>query len=693
VKDHPFDIWSIASRIDVMRGNSRHELFAPWVEGLLQQMGSRATEVIPAPRDGEEVAATARLAESAAFAWLLSEASAHAELARRCLRLVAESAAEWAHAGHLEMYPQDRADLMVAEITKACVNAASWLWPTLDEDLRAGTLNTVASRGGRVIFEDAEKGCWWADALNSNWTAVLNSGLGYAALAWRSVEAEEAEAWLQRAREVTVRMLDLASEEGAGVEGAGYWLYCFGSLQDLVEALRSTGGPDLYEHPFWRRCSRFLPYLALPDLSGWVPYADCGRGGMGGSAFFHGVAARVRDPLAQWFGNAILRKHGGAGWRNLIYFDPTMPEQPLDSEPPCRVFRSIQLASFRSGWDAHATLMLFKGGSNAWSHTHLDLNSFFIAAGGEHLATDPGPEPYSVHLWHSVMPAVSTAWHNCIVVDGAHQRMAAQYAMTLDLEEAGDCYSRLSDHLSSERIEMVRGDATSAYADTLDRAWRDLVYLKPNVFVIFDDLRAQPARVQRNFEWLLHSELPIGDVEGGLEVRGQHRRLLIQPLLPAGWGCKHVEGKVLPHSDARPLHCVSLRPYWHHKWNVDPRRSPYPQWDARGDAEPLYTHECRYLVVLQVLEDGTEPFRATLAGEASVPACRLHRDGEEWTVIVSPDRTPSRVNGIETDAEKAVIGRVNGQVHWAAVRATRLCVGETEFLRGDEAVSRVGLVR
>ena len=141
--------------------------------------------------------------------------------------------------------------------------------------------------------------------------------------------------------------------------------------------------------------------------------------------------------------------------------------------------------------------MLFKGGSNAWSHTHLDLNSFFIAAGGERLATDPGPEPYSVHLWHSVMPAVSTAWHNCIVVDGAHQRMAAQYAMSLDLEEAGDCYSRLSDHLSSEFVEMIRGDATSAYADTLERAWRDIVYLKPDVFVIFDDLRAKPARVQR----------------------------------------------------------------------------------------------------------------------------------------------------------------------------------------------------
>jgi len=682
------DLWGVWRDRDRLRRNLEQPLLAPWRQQTLEPLRQSLTGPMQSGADSTEtMRKVAEQAQSLAFAYIVTDDGAFADKALACLDFIRASEARWDFVEHNAMYPEDTADLGTAETTKACANAVSWLWPRLSEPQRAEFVAMIAERGGQTIYTGAQAGCWWGNALNSNWTAVLNSGLAFAALVSGNDD------WLAFARARTIEMLDLAAEEGAGVEGAGYWLYCFGSLQDLVEALRSTGGPDLYEHPFWRRCSRFLPYLALPDLSGWVPYADCGRGGMGGSAFFHGVAARVRDPLAQWFGNAILCKHGGAGWRNLIYFDPTMPEQPLDSEPPCRVFRSIQLASFRSGWDAHATLMLFKGGSNAWSHTHLDLNSFFIAAGGEHLATDPGPEPYSVHLWHSVMPAVSTAWHNCIVVDGAHQRMAAQYAMTLDLEEAGDCYSRLSDHLSSERIEMVRGDATSAYADTLDRAWRDLVYLKPNVFVIFDDLRAQPARVQRNFEWLLHSELPIGAVEGGLEVRGQHRRLLIQPLLPAGWGCKHVEGKVLPHSDARPLHCVSLRPYWHHKWNVDPRRSPYPQWDARGDAEPLYTHECRYLVVLQVLEDGTEPFRATLAGEASVPACRLHRDGEEWTVIVSPDRTPSRVNGIETDAEKAVIGRVNGQVHWAAVRATRLCAGGAELLQGEEPVSDIGVVR
>ncbi len=687
MSDRPFDPWSVSSRLEAIRANGRHELFASWVERSLTSPSSPAAT----PRDGEGVRAAAHAAESAAFGWLLDASPARADDARRHLESVVRSDCPWAHPGHTEMYPEDRADLLVSEITKGCVNAASWLWPVLDGPLRDGLLTTIADHGGRVIFEDAEKGCWWADALYSNWTAVLDSALGYAALAWGTVDPAEAETWLRRATDVTVQMVDLAADEGVGVEGAGYWLYCFGSLQDLVEALHNMGRASLYEHPFWQRCSRFLPYLALPDFSAWVPYADCGRKGMGGSAFFHGVAARLRDPLAQWLGNTILRRHGGAGWRSLMYFDPSVPEQPIDPEPPCRVFDSLHLASFRSGWDADATVMLFKGGSNAWTHTHLDLNSFFIAAGGERLATDPGPEPYSVHLWHSVMPAVSTAWHNCIVVDGAHQRLAAQYAMSLDLEEAGDCYSRLSDHLSSGHIEMIRGDATSAYGDVLSRAWRDIVYLKPDVFVICDDLRAHPARVQRNFEWLLHSEFPLVDVEGGIEARGERKRLLIQPVFPLGWEHKHVTGKLLPHGDGAPLHCLSVRPYWHHKWNVNPRRSPYPHWDPRGDAEPLYEHACRYLVVLQVGDlDAPPRFTVERLEAGSAQAVRLTGEGEEWLVAFSAEGCAAQIGDVETDAEKLVLGRVRGEEHWAVVRGTHLARGGKALLQGAEAVSRVG---
>jgi hypothetical protein len=477
-------------------------------------------------------------------------------------------------------------------------------------------------------------------------------------------------------------MLDLAAEEGAGVEGAGYWLYCFGSLQDTVEAIRNVTGEDLYDHPFWAVCSRFLPYLALPDFSAWVNYADTGYKGLGGSHFFHGVAARRRDPFAQWFGNEILRRDGGVSWKSVLYYDPDVPEQGPEAEPPCRFFQSIHMASFRSGWDEDATFMLFRGGSNAWSHTHLDLNSFFITGHGERLATEPGPEHYSLAYWHSIQPVVSTAQHNCIVVDGAHQRVPAQYAMSYDLEEAGDCYSRLSDHVSEDWVEMIRGDATTAYGDTLSRAWRDIVYLKPNVFVIFDDLIAHAVRCQRNFEWLLHSECELHDIGGGIEARGENATLRIEPVFPTGWEHKFITDRNIPHADHQPLHAVSIRPYWHHKWNVNPVKSCYPHWHPRGDAEPLYDNNCQYLIVLTVLGAGEEPaFTLEPIAHGTAKGVRLVGENEQTVVLFNPNRETVEFDNLQTDAEKVVLRAGVDQPRWATVRGTSLTWNGTPLER------------
>lgn len=317
--------------------------------------------------------------------------------------------------------------------------------------------------------------------------------------------------------------------------------------------------------------------------------------------------------------------------------------------------------------------MLFKGGSNAWSHTHLDLNSFFITGYGERLATEPGPEHYSLAYWHSIQPPVSTAWHNCIVVDGAHQRVSAQYAMSYDLEEAGDCYSRITDHVSTHWLEMLRGDATTAYADMLSRAWRDVMYIKPNVFVIFDDLIGHPVRAQRNFEWFLHSECSIEDTDYGMVARGERGELRIEPVFPVAWEHKHVEGRNIPYAGHKPMNCISIRPPWRHKWNENPARSEYPHWDPRGDAEPLFDNTCKYLVVLSVLKAGAEPrFALEPLESGNARGLRLIGQGEEFMVVFNHDGGLVTLGDLTTDAEKVVLRDADGDLDWRMVRGRRL---------------------
>ena len=669
------DLWGVFKTPNALRTKAGHPRFAAWRERFFEQvdaaLASGAQE--PGASACESLRERAGLAQDAAFAYRISLDEKYLCGAVKTLEAVRECPLPWTYPGHVEMYPQDTAELYTAEIVKACASALSWVWPELSAARRRPFIDMIVERGGRPIYAGAAAGCWWANALNSNWTAVLNSGLGFAALLLREIDPVTASMWLDHARSRIVEMLDLAAEEGAGVEGPSYWLYCFGSIQDLVEAIYNVTGENLYQHPFWLRCSRFLPYIALPDLSAWVNYADSPHDGLSGSAFFHGVAARTGDGLSQWFADTVMERHDDTSWKNVIYYDPSVEARPIDTEPPCRVFSSIHLASFRSGWERDAVFMLFKGGSNAWSHTHLDLNSFVIAVGGERLAADPGPAPYSPAYWHSVEPPVSTAWHNCIVVDGAHQRMGAQYAMSYDLEEAGDCYSRLVDAVCHEDMAMVRGDASTAYGDVLSRAWRDIVYLKPDVFVVADDLLARNARVQRNFEWMLHSEYPLCEAEGAIEARGESAALLVQPVFPVGWEHKFVSDRTMPKADGRPLYGVSIRPPWHHKWNVCPGRSPYPDWDPRGAAEPLYGPECHYVVVLSVLRHGAAcRYDLEPLAQSTAKGVILRAPDETAIVLFNRSGAPVDLAGIRTDAERLVLRSRGERVTWDMVRATTL---------------------
>ena len=688
------DLWGVWRNLERITTNTRDPKFAEFWQQTIAKL-EEALGKAPALEGAgaEQIRAAAEVAQSHAFVYPLTGDKRQADRALELLELIRLEPAGWNSTGHNEMYPQDTADLMTAEITKSCATAISWLWPELSEDQKRTHISMIGERGGQAIYSGATAGCWWGNALNSNWTAVLNSGLAFAGLMGggaavsdaqngrpgRSAPREDGD-WLAFARARTIEMLDLAAEEGAGIEGAGYWLYCFGSLQDIVEGMRNVTGENLYEHPFWQVCSRFLPYVALPDWSAWVNYADTGYKGLGGSYFFHGVASRANDPLAQWYGNEMLRRHGGPTWKNLVYYNPAIPERPMSEEPTCRFFKSIHMASLRSDWSDDATYMFFKGGSNAWSHTHLDLNSFFITSHGERLATEPGPEHYTLAYWHSIQPVVATSHHNCIVVDGAHQRVPAQYAMSYDLDEAGDCYSRLSDHVSTDWLEMIRGDASTAYGDQLARAWRDIVYLKPGVFVIFDDLVGHPVRCQRNFEWMLHSECDLHDTDGGIEARGEKASLLIQPVFPVGWEHKYIEGRCIPYAENKRLSAVSIRPYWHHKWNVNPEKSAYPQWDPRGDCEPLYDNNCQYLIVLSALK-AEESAKCTLEPleSGSAKGVRLRGEQEDFIVLFNPGGELVTLGDVETDAEKLVLRVRPEGVDHATVRGSSVKWQGTEL--------------
>lgn len=556
--------------------------------------------------------------EAAAFLAALTAESARIDAAKAKLRERLDDPTPWMSPSHREHYPELHADLHVAEKTKSLVTAAAWLGPWLDDELVAAIDQTVIERGGQVIYDDAVKGAWWADAPNSNWCAVVNGGLGFAAAWLMERRPDLAVPWLDRAIGAVGSVLDLASEEGAGIEGMGYWFYCFSSSMDLACAAAAVGRDELLQHPVWPKCSQFPIHFLWPDRSGMVNFGDSAEKGLRSAHLGYQLAALCGDGRAQWLADLTVGDPPRFNPRCLLAWDPGIEAVPPDDLPTCRLFPSVHLAAFRSSWDRDATYLAFKGGSNAWSHCHLDLNSFVLASRGEKLAIDPGPWPYTPDYWTSVEPPQSTAWHNTITVDGGDQRMPPRYRMSFDLDEAGDGWCALSEFQVGDGWASCVGDASNAYGDTLARFRRTVVFLPPDAVLILDDMVLREVRAQRHIQWLLHAEHPIEQTGDGIEVRAPRATLVVRPLLPLKWRGKRVEGRDRRgHDGSRTaLQAWAFRTDWQHLWNVSPSRSPYPQWDPRG--EPLWGPEQPFAVLLEATEPGAETTWTAAAEEGLV---------------------------------------------------------------------------
>lgn len=647
----PFDLYGVTARREGLLARAASPRFRAWWPAFLGACRSAPAPTLPegVPDAARHGAVTALLgqAEELAFAARVTADGALARQAADGLMTALADPAPWMSPGHHDHYPELNADLILAERCKRVAATLSWAGAWLTPAEHRAVRAALRDRGGAVIHADAERGAWWADGYNSNWTAVLNSGLGLAALAVAPEYPLEAERWLERAIAAARAMLDLAAAEGAGVEGAGYWIYCFSSLMDLAAALAAAGDRQLIEHPCWRKAVEFPLYQALPDFSGWLNFGDCGYPGLSGSPLFYALASRLGDRRAQWLAHRISGEPPQARvtWRDLLWCDPDLPGQGPEALPPARLFHSVHLAMLRSDWSAEAVQFALKGGSNAWSHCHLDLNSFVLNAGGERLAVDPGPWPYTEHYWTSIEPPLSTAWHNTLTVDGADQRQPPRFRLSYDLEESGDAWCRLGGFHDDGTVATVWGDAAAAYGDVLERFVRRVHYRRPGLFVVVDEIGLRPARVQRHLQWLLHAVLPMEPTPaGGVRIRGLRRDLWVTPVLPLGFRAKVLPDRCGPPGSARPpVHAWALRPPWHHLWNVSPSRSPYPQWDPRG-TPGLYGTDHSFVVVLEVTPAGHSPTWSPRLSpdEESLVLTAAGAAGGEWTVpLAAPDTTPA----------------------------------------------------
>ena len=334
---------------------------------------------------------------------------------------------------------------------------------------------------------------------------------------------------------------------------------------------------------------------------------------------------------------------GNYAYKDFLWRDPTVSKGGLAAFTLSHLSPGSGYVSARSSWDEDATYFFFKCGDRFTAHQHLDVGHFLIYKNAE-LVGDGGhydsfgtPHDVNYHLrtiahntvlihdpsetWPGIRAGTVTGndggqhhnWphHNGAVVDPAQwQKERALYdiADLLALEDRGDYL-------------YVAGDCTRAYSPKkLTRFTRQIVFLRPGTFVVFDQVQSTNAAFKKT--WLLQAMKPPTGTAPNLTITNGKGKLFVQTLLPHDPAVRLATGADLYSYDGK---------------SYPPQRDTGPAPECRIEISSPQPAETDYF--LHVLT-------ATDAGVASVPQATVRESESEITVALGETRLTFRTNAV-----------------------------------------------
>lgn len=357
---------------------------------------------------------------------------------------------------------------------------------------------------------------------DQNHTYIPMTALAAAALALYG-EVPEAEQWLNLSTAVLRRSRHVQSEDGYYYEGFGYWAYAMHWQVRGAELLARATGEALFELPAIRDTWMTALYLSLPGDPGAFDIGDTGFWADGkrkpisvnNQSMMWAVASATQSRESQTAGNYFTQRQPDLDYpaAAFLWFDPSLEPAPLNEIPPYHYFPDHGVVSWRSGWGADATCVLFRCGPplghaaasklerlEDWimncGHVHPDIGAFWLYAKGEYLAVDTG---YLARKW--------TEDHNTLLIDGKGQGVDGSY-----WNDRGVPY----DHFDQAKIDAVKltddyffvsGEFGSAYTRQVQGVTlrRTLVGTK-DWMLVYDQLQGE---ADHELTWICHADAPF----------------------------------------------------------------------------------------------------------------------------------------------------------------------------------------
>ncbi len=423
-------------------------------------------------------------AATLAFTRLLGGKEEYGELARKILM----ECAEWDPKGATGYRYNDEAGMPYNYYFSRTYTFVNDL---LSEEEKEKCREVMAIRGKEMYGHLCPRHLWRPYSSHSNRAWHFLGEIGIAFLH----EIPEAAEWAWFAANVFSNVYPVwCDSDGGWHEGTAYWRSYIGRFTWWADIMRVAMDINAFDKPYFSQIGYYPMYQQPPGTEGGG-FGDLTArlDSRGNCRLMNIFAAQAQNPYWQWYVDAHDYDSEEGGYIGFIR--GTLPEveaKPPTDLPTSRCFRGIGQAMLNhtiQGAENNVEIIFKSSPFGTQSHGYEANNSFLLYAFGERVFIRTGRRDVygSAHhtqwMWH-------TKSTNCITVNGESQG-----------KRTAEAKGEIVEFQTGPVFDYVVGEAGNAYGEHLDQFTRRILYIKPEIVVIFDRLKApEPS----TFEWRLH---------------------------------------------------------------------------------------------------------------------------------------------------------------------------------------------
>ena len=356
-----------------------------------------------------------------------------------------------AHDGSALPDPEKPVVELVSAETGASL-AAAWhlLGPAFGE-LEAGPTEKMVKYevNRRVLEPYLDRGWWWLGA-EGNWNSWINTSVLFAALTLEDDPARLVKI-VKRGMESVDKFLGFYGPDGGCDEGATYWVWAGGKLNEYLGMLKAaTGGKiDLSGEPLIYNIGDFMCRMQI-DGPYVVNFGDANAKRWTYGDFVYDYGKNTGNEALADYGALLMRQGVGPDHRSLFSLVRRM-EIALEAKGSPGAYPyyrdswspDIQVMTAReAAGSAEGLYLAAKGSHNGVPHNHNDVGSFVVYCDGQPVLADAGVASYTKETFSGDRYGIwsmQSAWHNLPMVNGVAQREGREFsAKDVAYEQKGD---------------------------------------------------------------------------------------------------------------------------------------------------------------------------------------------------------------------------------------------------------------